>query len=79
VARGWCSPQADRQALGKITEEGIFLEQLETNPGRFLPEVTEDSLGEPEADVVKVDLNMPMDRIREKLSQYVVPPFLVWV
>jgi len=63
------SCSADRQALGKITEEGIFLEQLETNPGRFLPEVTDDTLGEV-AEVVQVDLNKPMDEIRSTLSQY---------
>lgn len=38
------SCSADRQALGKITKDGVFLEELERNPGRFLPDVTEDSL-----------------------------------
>ena len=63
------SCSADRQALGKITEEGIFVEELERNPGRFLPEVTEEQLG---AEVVSVDLNQPMDQIRSTLSQYPV-------
>lgn len=62
------SCSADRQAVGKITEDGIFLEQLETDPGRFLPEVTEDSLDATE--VVSVDLNQPMDQIRATLSEY---------
>ncbi|GIL54355.1 hypothetical protein Vafri_9926 [Volvox africanus] len=59
------SCSADRQALGKITSEGIFIEQLETNPGQYLPDVTQDSLS---ADVVKVDLNRPMSAILEQLS-----------
>ncbi|MCU0668204.1 MAG: fumarate hydratase [Myxococcota bacterium] len=61
------SCSADRQALGKITREGIFLEQLETNPARFLPDVREDELP---GDVVKIDLNQPMAEIRRALSQY---------
>jgi len=61
------SCSADRQALAKITREGIFLEQLETNPARFLPEV---KAGELSADVVKVDLNRPMAEIRQILSRY---------
>lgn len=49
------SCSADRQILGKINEDGIFLEELEANPGQFLPEVTEESLeGEEVAEVVKV-------------------------
>ena len=50
------SCSADRQVLGKITREGLFLEQLETNPARFLPEVTDEELG---GDVIPVDLNQP--------------------
>jgi fumarate hydratase, class I len=61
------SCSADRQILGKITGEGVFLEQLEDNPARFLPEVDEATLGGP---VVAIDLNRPMDAIRETLSQY---------
>ena len=56
---------ADRQALGKITSDGIFLEQLEHDPAKFLPEVTESILG---GDVVRIDLNRPMTEIRETLS-----------
>jgi len=48
------SCSADRQALGKITRDGVFLEQLETNPAKYLPEVTEDRLSDT---VVKIDLN----------------------
>jgi fumarate hydratase class I len=57
---------ADRQALGKITSEGIFLEQLEHDPAKFLPEVTDSLLG---GDVVAIDLNLPMSEIRETLSK----------
>jgi fumarate hydratase class I len=64
------SCSADRQALGKITPEGVFLERLETDPARFLPDVTAESL---EADdVVRVDLNRPMAEIRAELSKYPV-------
>lgn len=63
------SCSADRQALGKITEKGIFLEVLETDPARFLPEVTEDQLT---SEVVSIDLNKPMAEIRDTLSQYPV-------
>ena len=61
------SCSADRQALGKITAEGVFVEQLETDPAQYLPEVTDEHLG---ADVVQVDLTRPMDEIRNQLSQY---------
>jgi fumarate hydratase class I len=61
------SCSADRQSLGKITSEGVFVELLETEPSKYLPEVTEDDLAE---EVVHVDLNQPMDQIREQLSQY---------
>ncbi|HXV23749.1 MAG TPA: fumarate hydratase [Alphaproteobacteria bacterium] len=60
---------ADRQILGKITREGVFLEQLEVNPAQYLPEVTSEGLGGP---VVRVDLNRPMDEIRRALSQHPV-------
>ena len=61
------SCSADRQALGKITEEGVFLEQLETDPAKYLPDVTEDDLeGGP---AVAIDLNRPMDEIRRELSR----------
>ena len=61
------SCSADRQALGKIIAEGVFVEQLETDPAQYLPEVTDEHLG---ADVVQVDLTRPMDEIRNQLSQY---------
>jgi fumarate hydratase class I len=63
------SCSADRQALGKITVEGVFLEQLETEPAHFLPDVTEDDLSN---EVVHIDLNQPMDVIRATLSKYPV-------
>ena len=63
------SCSADRQALGKITKDGIFIEALETDPARFLPEVTHDDLSE---EVVHIDLNQPMDQIRATLSKYPV-------
>jgi len=61
------SCSADRQAVGKITREGVFLEALERHPEKYLPEVTDDKLG---GDVVQVDLNRPMAEIRKQLSQY---------
>ncbi len=63
------SCSADRQALGKITRDGVFLEQLETDPARYLPEVDESMLlGTP----VRIDLNRPMDEIRAELSNHPV-------
>src|SRR5438128_2460791 len=61
------SCSADRQILGKITAEGVFLEQLETNPARFLPEIDDDALG---GEGVPIDPPRPMDDIRHTLSQY---------
>ncbi|XP_071805831.1 fumarate hydratase class I, aerobic-like [Asterias amurensis] len=61
------SCSADRQILGKITEDGVFLEQLETDPGKYLPEVEEGHLG---GEVVKVDLNQPMSDVLNTLSTY---------
>jgi fumarate hydratase class I len=61
------SCSADRQALGKITREGVFLEQLETDPAKYLPEPTEADL---EGEVVKIDLNQPMSEIRAQLSRF---------
>ncbi|MFP8963170.1 fumarate hydratase [Streptomyces nanhaiensis] len=63
------SCSADRQALAKITAEGVFLEQLERDPARFLPETTDADL---DSDVVRIDLNRPMDEIRAELSKYPV-------
>ena len=63
------SCSADRQILGKITRDGLFLEALETNPAKYLPEVTDDHLDTP---VVAIDLNRPMDDIRRELSHHPV-------
>ncbi len=63
------SCSADRQILGKITADGVFLEALETDPAHYLPDIKPEALS---SDVVKIDLNMPMDKIRQTLSQYPV-------
>ncbi len=63
------SCSADRQAKAKITRDGIFLEQLETDPVHFMPETTDSHLDD---NVVKIDLNQPMDAIRAELSKYPV-------
>mmetsp|Transcript_39533 Transcript_39533/g.55084 ORF Transcript_39533/g.55084 Transcript_39533/m.55084 type:complete len:271 (+) Transcript_39533:97-909(+) len=60
------SCSADRQVLGKITPDGIFLEQLETNPAQYLPEVTESDLLRTPA--IEINLNQPMDTLRDQLS-----------
>ncbi|HEX4224468.1 MAG TPA: fumarate hydratase [Pseudonocardiaceae bacterium] len=59
------SCSADRQAKAKITPKGVFIEQLERDPARFLPEITDEHLSD---EVVKIDLNRPMDEIRATLS-----------
>ena len=64
---GSCS--ADRQALGKITREGIFLEVLEEDPARFLPEIVDSELTD---EVIPINLDQPMSAIREELSGYPV-------
>ena len=63
------SCSADRQAKAKITKDGIFLEQLETEPAHFLPETTDEHLND---DVVNIDLNQPMAAIRAELSKHPV-------
>ena len=63
------SCSADRQVLGKITRDGVYLEQLETNPARFLPVVSTDALA---GSVVKIDLRRPMREILEELRKYPV-------
>ena len=63
------SCSADRQALGKITKDGIFVEALETDPARFLPDVTHEELSD---EVVQIDLTRPMDEIRATLSRHPV-------
>ncbi|MTI08802.1 fumarate hydratase [Curvivirga aplysinae] len=60
------SCSADRQATGKITKDGIFLEQLEMNPAQYLPEVTEGDLS---SDVVEIDLNQPMEKVLAILTK----------
>ena len=64
------SCSADRQALGKITADGVFLERLETDPARYLPETSDAELAADE--VVRIDLNRPMDEIRAELTRYPV-------
>jgi fumarate hydratase, class I len=70
------SCSADRQALGKITAEGVFIEALETDPARFLPETTDHHLtagsSAAEDHVVRVDLTRPMDEIRAELTKHPV-------
>ena len=63
------SCSADRQAFAKITAEGIFLEELENDPAKYLPEASEADLS---AVVVSIDLNQPMEDIRNELSKYPV-------
>jgi fumarate hydratase class I len=63
------SCSADRQALGKITKDGVFLEQLEEHPAQYLPDVDQEKLG---GAVVKVDLRRPMKEILAQLSKYPV-------
>ena len=64
------SCSADRQALGKITSEGVFLEQLESNPSRFLPDYEEENQSGDKA--VEIDLNMGMEKVLQVLSNYPV-------
>ena len=61
------SCSADRQVKAKITGEGVFLEALETDPAKYMPEITDGDLS---SEVVKVDLNKPMPEILSTLSQY---------
>src|SRR4051794_6448400 len=63
------SCSADRQALGKITRDGVFLEELEHNPAKYLPEINTTKLG---GEVVQIDLNKPMKDILATLSRYPV-------
>ncbi|MBO6037673.1 MAG: fumarate hydratase [Acetobacter sp.] len=63
------SCSADRQIKARITAEGIFLEQLEHDPARFLPEITDEHL---EGEAIPIDLSRPMDEIRKELSKYPV-------
>ncbi|SUA99779.1 Fumarate hydratase class I, aerobic [Pannonibacter phragmitetus] len=61
------SCSADRQATGKITKDGIYLEQLEMHPETYMPEVTDDNLSD---NVVKIDLTRPMPEILAELSRH---------
>ena len=63
------SCSADRQIKAKITPDGVFLEALETDPGKYLPETTDDILG---GEMVPIDLNRPMSEIRAELSKHPV-------
>ena len=63
------SCSADRQALGKITRDGVFLEQLEENPAKYLPDIGHDDLV---GDCVSVDLNRPMKEILAELTKHPV-------
>jgi len=64
------SCSADRQALGKITADGVFLEQLDTDPARHLPDVTDEHIDDDT--VIAIDLNQPMEAVRAELSKYPV-------
>jgi fumarate hydratase class I len=63
------SCSADRQAMGKITRDGVFLEQLETDPAKYMPEIDAGKLG---GEVVKIDLKQPMSEIRKTLARFPV-------
>ena len=63
------SCSADRQALAKITADGVFLEQLEEDPAKYLPETSDTELSD---GVIAINLNQPMSDIREELSKYPV-------
>jgi len=63
------SCSADRQAKAKITKEGIFIEEMERDPARFLPDTHDEHLAE---GVVNIDLNQPMEKIRAELSKHPV-------
>jgi len=66
------SCSADRQALGKITRDGVFLERLETDPAQYLPEPAAELDGDGDGDVVAIDLSAPMSDIRAELSRHPV-------
>ena len=61
------SCSADRQARGKITADGVYLEQLETNPAKYLPEITDKEL---RGKVIEIDLAKPIDELRQTLAQH---------
>ncbi len=63
------SCSADRQAKAKITKDGVFIEEMERDPARFLPDTQDDHLSD---GVVTIDLNQPMEKIRAELSKHPV-------
>ena len=63
------SCSADRQALGKITRNGVFLEQLEEDPAKYLPDIGDADLA---GDCVRIDLNRPMQEILAELTKHPV-------
>ena len=63
------SCSADRQALGKITRDGVYLEKLETDPAQYLPDTADEEL---DGQVIRIDLSMPMSEVRAELSKYPV-------
>ena len=63
------SCSADRQAKAKITKEGVFIEEMERDPARFLPDTQDEHLSD---GVVNIDLNQPMEKIRAELSKHPV-------
>ncbi len=63
------SCSADRQALGKITRDGVFLEALETDPSKYMPDIDEEALT---SHVVEIDLNQPMEGILAALARHPV-------
>jgi fumarate hydratase class I len=63
------SCSADRQAVGKITRDGVFVEELETDPAKYMPDQSEQQLG---GEFVRIDLSQPMNEIRATLSKYPV-------
>ncbi len=70
------SCSADRQCLGKITKDGVFIEQLEVEPGHYLPDPTDSQLAQPGSggadDVVRIDLSRPMPEILAELTRHPV-------
>ena len=66
------SCSADRQLKARITADGVFIEELERDPARFLPDTTDDHLGSEAEEVVRIDLNRPMEEIRAELSRHPV-------
>ncbi len=61
------SCSADRQARGRITRDGVFLERLETDPAQYLPDASADEL---DSEVVRINLDQPMEQVRAELAKY---------